>query len=160
MIGRAARRNGLQTRTGVRKRVVARECPGRGAAVATEAAPRGTVLVVEDDEAISELLVLLLREHEYDSRPAHDGRSAIRLARQLKPDLITLDLALPGLDGQSVLKRLRIDPETREIPVIVISSFTQVVPSGDRRKVAYMIGKPFDVSEVMSIVEATVGNPY
>lgn len=149
----------MQSRTGLRKRVDS-ESARHEVAQRPEAASRGTVLVVEDDEAISELLVLLLREHEYDARPAYNGRSAIRLARQLKPDLITLDLALPGLDGQSVLKRLRIDPKTREIPVIVISAFTQIVPSGDRRKVAYMIGKPFDVSEVMSVVEATVGNPY
>jgi CheY-like chemotaxis protein len=78
----------------------------------------------------------------------------------LKPHLITLDLALPGVDGQVVLQRLKGDPDTRDIPVVVISAFTQILPSGDRKKLAYLLGKPFDVAEVMEVVQATVGNPY
>jgi len=132
--------------------------------VAPEPTPRRaknrTVLVVEDDEAVSGLLVTLLEESGYKAVPAYDGRSAIDLAQQLRPHLITLDLALPGTDGHQVLESLKSNPDTREIPVVVISAFTQILPAGDRKKLAYLLGKPFDVSEVMAIVQATVGNPY
>ncbi|MCC7107316.1 MAG: response regulator [Chloroflexi bacterium] len=118
------------------------------------------VLVVEDDEAVSSLLVELLRDRGYQAEPAYDGASAIRMAKRLKPHLITLDLALPTVDGHAVLERLKSDPETREIPIVVVSAFTQILPAGMRRKVAYLLGKPFDVTEVLDIIQATVGNPY
>jgi CheY-like chemotaxis protein len=119
-----------------------------------------TVLVVEDDRAVSSLLVDLLHDRGYHAVPAYDGRSALAMARKLKPHLITLDLALPHLDGHAVLERLKLDPDTREIPIVVISAFTQILPAGDRKKLAYLLGKPFDVTEVLEIVQATVGNPY
>jgi CheY-like chemotaxis protein len=119
-----------------------------------------TVLVVEDDDAVSSLLIDLLNERGYDALPAFNGKEALSLARRVKPHLITLDLSLPGMDGHTVLERLKRDPQTREIPVVVISAFTQILPSGDRKKLAYLLGKPFDVTEVMDIVQATVGNPY
>ena len=119
-----------------------------------------TVLVVEDDDAVSALLIDLLQERGYHAVPAFNGKTALSLARRLKPHLITLDLALPHLDGQAVLKRLKADPDTRDIPVVVISAFTQILPAGDRKKLAYLLGKPFDVTEVLDIVQATVGNPY
>jgi CheY-like chemotaxis protein len=132
----------------------------------TESEPRPSngsarvVLVVEDDEAVSSLLVDLLRERGYSAVPAYDGRKALRLARQIRPHLITLDLALPGADGHAVLEGLKADPITRDVPVVVISAFTQILPAGDRKKLAYLLGKPFDVTEVLDIVQATVGNPY
>ncbi len=125
-----------------------------------ESAPVKTVLVVEDDEAVSSLLVALLEERGYAAVPALDGRTAIELARKLQPHLITLDLALPGTDGHEVLESLKADPKTRDIPIVVISAFTQILPAGDRKKLAYLLGKPFDVTEVLEIVQATVGNPY
>jgi len=121
---------------------------------------RKTVLVVEDDEAVSSLLVALLEDRGYAAVPAMDGKTAIELARSLAPHLITLDLALPGTDGHEVLQNLKANPLTRDIPVVVISAFTQILPAGDRKKLAYLLGKPFDVTEVLEIVQATVGNPF
>jgi len=131
-----------------------------GVSVPPRASKRRTVLVVEDDEAVSELLVALLVDRGYHAVPAMDGQQAIALARKLRPHLITLDLALPGADGHEVLERLKADPSTRDIPVVVISAFTQILPAGDRKKLAYLLGKPFDVTEVLEVIQATVGNPY
>jgi CheY-like chemotaxis protein len=122
--------------------------------------PQKTVLVVEDDEAVSSLLVELLEERGYAAIPALDGRTAIELARAHVPDLITLDLALPGTAGHEVLQSLKSHPTTRDIPIVVISAFTQILPAGERKKLSYLLGKPFDVTEVLEIVQATVGNPY
>jgi CheY-like chemotaxis protein len=125
-----------------------------------EPTTKKTVLVVEDDEAVSSLLIALLEDRGYGAVPALDGRSAIDLAGELLPDLITLDLALPGTDGHEVLARLKANPRTRDIPIVVISAFTQILPAGDRKKLAYLLGKPFDVTEVLEVVQATVGNPF
>ncbi len=125
-----------------------------------EPSKKKTVLVVEDDEAVSGLLVALLDDRGYNAVPALDGQAAIDLARKLRPHLITLDLALPGTDGHAVLEHLKADERTRDIPIVVISAFTQVLPAGDRKKLAYLLGKPFDVTEVLEVVQATVGNPY
>ena len=121
---------------------------------------RRLVLVVEDDEAISQLLIALFEDRGYRALPARDGQAALRLSRQHRPDLITLDLGLPMLDGRRVLEALKADEQTRDIPIVVISAFTQILPAGERKKVAYMLGKPFDVDEVLEIVQATVGNPF
>jgi CheY-like chemotaxis protein len=119
-----------------------------------------TILVVEDDDAVSALLIDLLQERGFRAVPAYDGRTALSLARKLKPRLITLDLSIPGIDGHEVLEHLKSAPDTRDIPIVVISAFTQILPAGDRKKLAYLLGKPFDMTEVLEIVQATVGNPY
>ncbi len=121
---------------------------------------RRSVLLVEDDEHVSQLLAALLADRGYRTLCARTGAAAIRLARQHRPDLITLDLRLPEQDGRWVLERLKADAQTRDIPVVVISAFTQVLPAGERRKVAYVLGKPFDLDEVLDVVQATVGSPY
>jgi CheY-like chemotaxis protein len=136
------------------------DAPSAETTPSAERLPKKTVLVVEDDEAVSSLLVALLEDRGYAAVPAYDGRSAIEQAGKLKPDLITLDLALPGTDGHEVLARLKADPKTRDIPIVVISAFTQILPAGERKKLAYLLGKPFDVTEVLEVVQATVGNPF
>ena len=73
--------------------------PSAAAVPKGEQLPQKLVLVVEDDEAVSSLLVALLEDRGYAAVPAMDGRTAIELARKLTPHLITLDLALPGTDG-------------------------------------------------------------
>ncbi|MFN8636674.1 MAG: response regulator [Chloroflexota bacterium] len=137
-----------------------RDVPSSDSAPADASAPKKTVLVVEDDEAVSSLLVALLEDRGFAAVPAFDGQSAIELARSIGPDLITLDLALPGTDGHQVLAHLKSHAQTRDIPIVVISAFTQILPAGDRKKLAYLLGKPFDVTEVLDVIQATVGNPF
>jgi len=79
------------------------------------------VLVVEDDPQTSELLGLWLNEASYRVARAYEGEQALKLAKELKPYVITLDILLPKIDGWQVLQELKADPETRDIPVIVIS---------------------------------------
>ncbi|MHB1324608.1 MAG: ATP-binding protein [Thermoleophilia bacterium] len=79
------------------------------------------VLVVEDDPQTSELLGLWLGEASYRVARAFDGEQALRLAKELKPYVITLDILLPKVDGWQVLQELKADPETKDIPVIIIS---------------------------------------
>ncbi|HEX3582497.1 MAG TPA: response regulator [Thermoanaerobaculia bacterium] len=79
------------------------------------------ILVVEDDPNAYDLIASALRSAGYSAARARYGEEAIRLAGDLRPLAITLDLVLPGLDGWEVLKRLKAEQITREIPIIIIS---------------------------------------
>lgn len=81
------------------------------------------VLVVEDDETVSEVVVSYLRNAGYDVSCAGDGVSALRLAGQSLPDLVVLDLMLPGMNGLEVCRRLRsLGPQAADIPVIMLTA--------------------------------------
>ena len=78
----------------------------------SENGPSARVLVVEDDEAIADVLRRSLRAEGHEVQSAGDGAEALTVAEQFAPDLVMLDLGLPRLDGIEVLKRLRADGAT------------------------------------------------
>ena len=82
---------------------------------------KGTVLIVEDQEGFRQVYMDILTYDGYGVLTAEDGELGWEMAKEKKPDLILLDLGLPKLDGFEVLKRLRADPETKDIPVIIFS---------------------------------------
>ncbi|MBM4093791.1 MAG: response regulator, partial [Planctomycetes bacterium] len=86
-----------------------------------ESVESNVVLVIDDDPQICKLLADYLTNQGFDVRSASDGRSGVELARQLKPGFITLDAMMPGVDGWSVLKNLKSDPDIGHVPVIMIS---------------------------------------
>ena len=83
------------------------------------------VLVIEDDKFLRELIVRKLMKEGYDTDIAVDGEEGIKKIKEAKPDLVLLDLILPGIDGFEVLARKRKDPEISEIPVIILSNLGQ-----------------------------------
>ena len=118
---------------------------------------RGTVLVVDDDEDNLALMRDILRANRFGVRTTTQGMRALRVAREVQPALILLDLKIQDLDGQSVLKQLKKDPVTRDIPVIVITGST-VIDNAKRQKVlalgaARLMSKPFAVTELIEEIE-------
>ncbi|MGH2922087.1 MAG: response regulator [Gaiellaceae bacterium] len=83
---------------------------------------RGTVLVVDDDAAVRRLVAETLRPDSVTMREAADGESALAQIAEERPDVVVLDLIMPGVDGFAVLERLQADDETRAIPVIVLTA--------------------------------------
>ena len=83
------------------------------------------VLIVEDDEFLRSLTAKRLEKEGYEVSVAVDGESANGIATEKKPDLILLDLLLPGMDGFEVLKRARADDVTKKTPIIVFSNLGQ-----------------------------------
>jgi CheY-like chemotaxis protein len=81
----------------------------------------GTVLVVDDDPISRDLIQRALSRQGLHIEVAGDGEQALRLAKQLRPDAITLDVIMPGMDGWAVLSALKADPDLAEIPVILLS---------------------------------------
>ena len=83
---------------------------------------RPLILIADDDEDILELVKLRLSRAGFDVLAASDGGDALRLVRGRRPDLAVLDVAMPGLDGREVVASLREDPDTRAIPVILLTA--------------------------------------
>ena len=115
---------------------------------------RQLVVVVEDNRDINDLLSLILEDEGYQVISVTDGREALVAAREHQPDLITLDLALPGKDGWALARELQEDPLTENIPILVISAYTRDLDAPLRRKVARVISKPFYITQVINEVES------
>jgi two-component system CheB/CheR fusion protein len=89
------------------------------------------VLAVDDDEDTCESIALLVRLAGHDARTARDGRTALAVAATYEPDVVLLDVAMPGMDGWTVARRLRANPATRHAYIVGVSGY---VRDGDRRR--------------------------
>ncbi len=83
-----------------------------------------SLLVVDDEAAIRTVLRLILVRAGYDVAEAENGEEALSKVREEKPDLLLLDVMMPGMDGFSVCEQLRGDPETADLPIIMLSART------------------------------------
>lgn len=92
---------------------------------------KGSILVIEDNPQNLYLVRYILEKHGYAVSEAHDGSEGIAAAASLKPDLILLDIQLPVMDGYTVARRLRANPELAGIPIVAVTSYAMV---GDREK--------------------------
>ena len=119
------------------------------------AAPGTRVLIIDDSATIVALLRRMLRQNELATFEAGDAESGLELARAEKPDLIFLDIVLPGMNGFAALRALRKDPATHEIPVIMISGNEQAVEQFYAHRIGAddFMKKPFSRSEVFARIE-------
>jgi signal transduction histidine kinase/DNA-binding response OmpR family regulator len=112
----------------------------------------GTVLVIDDERATHELLERELGAKGYQVLHASSGREGLRLAREVRPDAITLDIIMPELDGWAVLRELKADPELRDLPVVLVTIL------GDR-EMGYTLGaadyltKPIDTDMLLRALD-------
>lgn len=83
------------------------------------------ILVVEDDKFLRELITQKLAREGYDVKEAVDGEEGVVKVKEEKPDVILLDLILPGIDGFEVLAKIKEDPEVENIPVVILSNLGQ-----------------------------------
>ena len=119
------------------------------------------ILVVDDAEINIDILMGALGDM-YDVSVAMDGETALETARDIKPDLILLDIMMPGMDGYEVCRRLKEDPATRGIPVVFLTALTEVEDKakGFDAGAADYITKPFDVAEVDAKVRAILSQKH
>ena len=113
-----------------------------------------SILIVDDQEEIRELLSDVLVLDGYSTQTAANGLEAIEQIAKWVPDLITLDLAMPGLDGHGVLKRLAGDPRTASIPVVVVSAYSSELQPTPQ--IVRVVPKPFEVSELMDLIRGVL----
>jgi CheY-like chemotaxis protein len=120
---------------------------------------RKTILIVEDNASFGGLLVALLREEGYRSLRAWDGQEAANMARDRRPDLIILDLALPYREGISILRQLKSQTETAKAPVLVFSGNILVLTPEEEQLVEGVVTKPFDIDRVLNVIRKALGEP-
>ena len=116
---------------------------------------KGTVFIVDDTLANLRLLSQLLTEHGYKVRAVASGAQALKSAQANPPDLILLDIVMPKMDGYEVCKRLKANPQTRDIPIIFISALSETadkINAFSAGGVDY-VTKPFRWEEVLARVE-------
>ena len=110
-----------------------------------------TILIVEDDPYIARLLIHLFEMSGYHVRLARTAELAARELSAQRPDLIALDLNLPGASGQAFLRLVRRQPDTRDLPVVVITA--QVPVEGQVSAMAEaVVEKPFDMYDLLDTV--------
>ena len=115
-----------------------------------------TVLVCEDDPLVSQYVADVLEEAGYSTARARNGDEAVRLAAELLPSLIALDLDLPQMDGVKVMHRLQANGATAQIPVVVVSANPGWLTFVERQRAAAVIQKPFLPSELQMVVDQTL----
>ncbi len=124
-------------------------------AVVNAGEPRGSVLVVDDEPTIGEVVSRYLEHAGYETRVAGDGPEALRLAGDRRPDLVVLDLMLPGMGGLEVLRRLR---ERDDMSVILLTAKGDASDRviGLRRGADDYVVKPFSPAELVARVDAVL----
>jgi CheY-like chemotaxis protein len=119
------------------------------------AAPKGSIVIVDDTPANLTVLASILSREGYKVRPANNGAVALTVIQNAPPDLILLDIQMPGLDGYEVCRQLKQQPATRDIPVVFISALDDASDKVQafRAGGADYISKPFQIEEVLARVE-------
>lgn len=117
------------------------------------------ILIVEDNPSHMKLASLLVRRFGYEALGAADAATGLAIAREQRPDLILMDILLPGMDGLTATRLLKQDAATRDIPVLAVTSYLAEHPEQETRAAgcAGFIAKPYHHAELLAAVEAALG---
>ncbi|MGW6509377.1 response regulator [Streptomyces niveus] len=117
----------------------------------------GRVLVVDDNRVIRQLIRVNLELEGFEVVTAADGAECLDVVHHVRPDVITLDVVMPRLDGIRTAARLRADPATSHLPVAIISACTRYeVETGAAAGVDAFLAKPFEPTELVSVVRRLI----
>jgi CheY-like chemotaxis protein len=113
-----------------------------------------TILVVDDESSMRFLLRMILESAGYEVVEAPHGAAALERAKESPPDLVVTDLMMPVMNGRDLVGRLRADPETARIPILLISAN----PRADVAAVDAIVGKPFHPEAVVEAARSLAGS--
>src|SRR2546430_11082477 len=121
-----------------------------------ESQPTLKVLVIDDEENIIELIKLGLKYEGFQVESASDGSEGLAAAQRIDPNVIILDLMLPGMDGLEVMRQLRMNPTTRDIPVLMLTAKDEVQDrvTGLKTCADDYLAKPFSFDEFVARIRA------
>ena len=117
------------------------------------------ILFIEDEQALQKALGDILGEEGYEVISALDGETGLRLAKTEKPDLILLDIVLPKIGGFEVLKKLKEDPETEEIPVIILTNLEEIEDVEKALRLGattYLVKTEYSLEEVIEKIKKSL----
>ena len=117
-----------------------------------------TVLVVDDEPVLRTIVREILLEEGYAVIEAADGRVMLEIMARERPDLVLMDVMMPGIDGREAYRQLRSHPEHQDVPVVMMSAGVRPVrldPS-----IAGFMAKPFDLNQLVELVARLIGHPH
>jgi CheY-like chemotaxis protein len=117
-----------------------------------------TVLVVDDEPVLRTIVREILHEEGYAVIEAADGRVMLEIVAREHPDLVLMDVMMPGIDGREAYRQLRSRPEHRDVPVVMMSA--GVRPIRLDPSIAGFMAKPFDVTQLVELVARLIGHPH
>jgi len=118
------------------------------------------ILFIEDDMALQKAFGTILKNKGYEVTSAFDGETGLKMAKEEGPDLILLDLILPKIHGFEVLKRLKEEKETQEIPVIILTNLEDTENVGKALELGattYLLKTQYGLEEVLEKIKKTLG---
>jgi twitching motility two-component system response regulator PilH len=131
---------------------------GAGSQVSADGGPMALILIVDDSPTEIHVMKSALEKHGYQIESASDGAEAIVKAKSMKPDLIFMDVVMPGVNGFQATRKLSADPETRSIPVIMVTSKDQETDRiwGMRQGAVDYLVKPVSLVELVEKAQAAL----
>jgi CheY-like chemotaxis protein len=119
-------------------------------------APKKRILIVDDSPTALMWQKLLLRMEQYETLTACDGEEGVRVAREKQPDLILLDVSMPKMDGFEACRALRASPETRDIPILMVTTHSEMdnVLAGFEAGCNEYLTKPLERAEYLTKVRS------
>ncbi|MBF0104250.1 MAG: response regulator [Deltaproteobacteria bacterium] len=122
--------------------------------IAYQNAQSRKVLIIDDEQSILDMIAVLLRVREYTVETAVDGEGGLDLAVSFAPDVIVLDIMMPGLNGWDVCRRLRADPRTKNVAIIVLTASMEAGIEDQARSFnAVLMGKPYDPKKLLDCLK-------
>ena len=127
-------------------------------AMPQEGTVRGSVLIVDDDGSSRKVLKMLLEQETFKTFTAADGTEGILLAKVEHPQVILLDVIMPKLDGYRVLKRLKDDPDTELIPVIMLTAkgADKDIRTSFQLGAVFHVEKPFEAADLLQKIQVAL----
>jgi two-component system, OmpR family, alkaline phosphatase synthesis response regulator PhoP len=120
---------------------------------------RQSVLIIDDDQGQVEVLSHRLHRQGFETFAAYCGKSGLQMARTRHPQLVLLDLRLPDVDGFQVCERLADDPQTCDIPIIMLSGMVRpdIIRSARAAGCHYYVRKPYDPNALLVLIKSALG---
>jgi len=118
------------------------------------------ILFIEDESALQRTFEEALKDEGFEMISALDGETGLKMAKEKKPDLILLDLILPKIEGMEVLKKLKEDEKTKDIPVIVLTHLEElekVEKAMELGAKAYLVKGEYSLDEVVERIKKVLG---
>ena len=117
-----------------------------------------TVLVVDDEPVLRTIVREILHEEGYEVIEAADGRVMLEILARERPDLVLMDVMMPGVDGREAYRQLRLRPEHQDVPVVMMSAGVRPIKLDP--SIAGFMAKPFDLSQLVELVARLIGHPH
>jgi CheY-like chemotaxis protein len=117
-----------------------------------------TVLVVDDEPVLRTIVREILHEEGYAVIEAADGRVMLEIMARERPDLVLMDVMMPGIDGREAYRQLRSNPEHRDVPVVMMSAGVRPIKLDP--SIAGFMAKPFDLTQLVELVARLIGHPH